>query len=70
MQFGKIIITGLGYSDRGAVLMSFPCDGIQTVSNIIAGVITQLVPNSRCAMMIATNVIVLIGSALIDSRFC
>lgn len=70
MQFGKIIITGLGYSDRGAVLISFGCDGIQTVSTILAGIITQLVPNSRCAMMIATNAIVLVGSALIDSKFC
>lgn len=69
MQFGKIIITGLGYSDRGSVLISFGCDGIQTASTIIAGIITQCVSNSRCAMMIATNVIVLVGSALIDSKF-
>lgn len=35
-QFNKIVLTGLGYSDRKATLMSMPCNTIHLVSVVIA----------------------------------
>lgn len=68
-KFGKLIIRGMGYSDRKAVIMSMPSHAVHLLSNIVAGMVSQMVPNSRCAMMITANVIVLIGSALVESMF-
>jgi hypothetical protein len=48
--------------------MSFPEDAIQLCSVVIAGIFAQLVPNSRCALMIVANTIVLIGAVLVDSK--
>ena len=67
LQFDKIVIQGLGYTERKTVLMAFPEDAIHFMSVIVAGVISQTVPNSRCALMIITNVIVLIGAVLVGS---
>ncbi|XWW92704.1 hypothetical protein V2A60_000629 [Cordyceps javanica] len=64
--FGKIVITGLGYSDRQAVIMSFPCDAVQLFSVVTAGAIAQAIPNVRIATMILTNIVVLIGSVLVE----
>ncbi|KAN0112527.1 putative pantothenate transporter [Hyaloscypha variabilis] len=66
-SFDKIVLTGLGYSDRQATLMSFPEDAIQLCSVVVAGIFAQLVPNSRCALMIVANTIVLIGAVLVDT---
>lgn len=49
--------------------MSFPEDAIQLCSVVVAGIISQLVPNSRCVLMIITNTIVLISAVLVDSEF-
>lgn len=69
-QFDKIVLTGLGYSDRRATLMSFPEDTIQLCSVIVAGIFAQVVPNSRCALMIVANIIVLVGAVLVNSEYC
>ena len=63
------MIEGLGYSDRETTLMALPEDAIHLMSVVVAGVISQTVPNSRCAMMIVSNVIVLIGAVLVGSEF-
>lgn len=47
--------------------MSMPSNAVQLASNVVAGTVSQLLPNSRCAMMISANAIVLIGSALVES---
>ncbi|KAJ9137556.1 Pantothenate transporter [Pleurostoma richardsiae] len=65
--FDKIVVRGLGYDDRQTVLMAFPEDAVHLMSVIVAGVISQTVPNSRCAMMIVTNIIVLVGSVLVGT---
>lgn len=62
------MLTGLGYSDRQATLMSFPEDAIQLFSVVVAGFAAQAIPNSRCALMILANTIVLIGAVLVDSQ--
>jgi ACS family allantoate permease-like MFS transporter len=49
--------------------MSFPEDAIQLCSVVVAGIFAQLVPNSRCALMIVANTIVLIGAVLVDSKY-
>ena len=67
VKFGKIVITGLGYSDREAVIISYPCDAVQLVSVVASGILAQAIPNIRIALMIITNVIVLIGSVLVES---
>lgn len=67
-QFGKIVIQGMGYSDRESVVISFPTDAVQLFSVVAAGAIAQLIPNTRIALMIFTNVIVLIGSVLVESE--
>ncbi|KAJ5825566.1 pantothenate transporter [Penicillium riverlandense] len=64
--FGKIVLQGLGYSDRETVVMGMPANGIQLLINVLAGVISQVIPNTRCMMMILANIIVLIGSVLIE----
>lgn len=69
MQFGKIVLQGLGYSNRETIVMGMPADGIQLIVNVLAGVISQVIPNTRCLMMILSNIIVLIGSVLIQSEF-
>ncbi|CAI7590541.1 unnamed protein product [Penicillium pancosmium] len=65
--FSKLIIRGMGYSDRESVVMSMPSNAVQLASNVVAGTVSQLLPNSRCAMMISANAIVLIGSALVET---
>ncbi|KAE8151605.1 major facilitator superfamily domain-containing protein [Aspergillus avenaceus] len=65
--FGKLILTGMGFSSRRAVLLANPSHAVQLMSNVIAGAFASLIPNSRCAMMIFTNVIVLIGSVLLET---
>lgn len=69
MQFGKIVLRSLGYSDRETVVMGIPCDGIQLLIIVLAGIISQVIPNTRWMMMILANIIVLIGSVLIESKF-
>lgn len=59
----------MGYSNRESIVLSFPQDGVQLVSTVLAGAVSQLLPNTRCALMIVANVIVLIGSALVESMF-
>ena len=49
--------------------MSFPEDTIQLCSVIVAGIFAQVIPNSRCALMIIANTIVLIGAVLVNSKF-
>ncbi|CAL5868794.1 uncharacterized protein PFLUO_LOCUS3021 [Penicillium psychrofluorescens] len=65
--FGKIVLQGLGYSNRETIVMGMPADGIQLIVNVLAGVISQVIPNTRCLMMILSNIIVLIGSVLIQT---
>jgi ACS family allantoate permease-like MFS transporter len=67
-KFDKIVLSGLGYSDRDVTLMSFPEDSIQLLSVVVAGIASQMIPNSRCALMILANTVVLIGAVLVDSR--
>ena len=69
-QFDKIVISGFGYSDRQTTLMSFPEDAIQLFSVVVAGFASQAIPNSRCALMIVANTVVLIGAVLVDSELC
>lgn len=66
-SFDKIVLTGLGYSDRQATLMSFPEDSIQLCSVVIAGIASQVFSNFRCALMIIANAIVLIGAVLVST---
>lgn len=68
MQFSKLIITGLGYSDREAVVMSFAFDAIQLTSVVASGLFGQFIPNCRIALMLINNVIVLVGSVLVESK--
>jgi ACS family allantoate permease-like MFS transporter len=49
--------------------MSFPEDTIQLFSVVVAGIFAQVVPNSRCALIIVANAIVLIGAVLVNSKF-
>jgi uncharacterized membrane-anchored protein len=67
-KFDKIVLTGLGYSDRQATLKSFPEDTIQLLLVIATGIFSQIVPNSRCVLVIIANTIVLIGAVLVNSR--
>ena len=69
MKFDKIVLTGLGYSDRQATLMSFPEDTIQLCSVVIAGIASQVFSNFRCGLMIIANTLVLIGAVLVSSKF-
>ncbi|KAH7153873.1 hypothetical protein DER46DRAFT_510987 [Fusarium sp. MPI-SDFR-AT-0072] len=56
-SFSKIVLTQtLGYSSRQATLMGMPSNTIHLVSVVFA-----------CYVMIATNVIVLIGAVLVDN---
>ena len=48
--------------------MALPEDAIHLMSVVVAGVISQTVPNSRCALMIVSNIIVLIGAVLVGSK--
>lgn len=66
-NFDKIVITGLGYSDRQADLMSFPGDTIQLVSVCLAGLVTALIPNFRLGVSLISNCVVLIGASLISA---
>lgn len=69
LQFDKIVLTGLGFSDRQATLMAFPEDAIQLGSVIVAGIFSRVFYNARCVLMILANTIVLIGSVLVDSMY-
>ncbi|KAH7240297.1 uncharacterized protein BKA55DRAFT_621526 [Fusarium redolens] len=56
-SFSKIVLTQtLGYSSRQATLMGMPSNTIHLVSVVFA-----------CYVMIATNIIVLIGAVLVDN---
>lgn len=47
--------------------MSFPEDTIQLCSVIVAGIASQMIPNCRCALMIISNTVVLIGAVLVNT---
>ncbi|KAJ5719407.1 pantothenate transporter, partial [Penicillium malachiteum] len=66
LRVGKLILTGMGYSSRESIVLSFPQDGVQLVSTVLAGAVSQIFPNTRCTLMITANVIVLIGSVLVE----
>ncbi|KAH7025665.1 uncharacterized protein B0I36DRAFT_293256 [Microdochium trichocladiopsis] len=67
-SFSKVVLTtGLGFSSRQSTLMGMPSNAIHLVSVILAGWFCSRYRNTRCYMMIATNVIVLIGAVLIDN---
>lgn len=48
--------------------MSYPCDAVQLTSVVVSGVLAQAIPNIRIALMIVTNIIVLIGSVLVEGE--
>ncbi|KAL5586043.1 hypothetical protein FOBRF1_015913 [Fusarium oxysporum] len=67
-SFSKIVLTQtLGYSSRQATLMGMPSNTIHLVSVVFAGWFCTRFKNTRCYVMIATNVIVLIGAVLVDN---
>ncbi|EWY83291.1 hypothetical protein FOYG_13129 [Fusarium oxysporum NRRL 32931] len=67
-SFSKIVLTQtLGYSSRQATLMGMPSNTIHLVSVVFAGWVCTRFKNTRCYVMIATNVIVLIGAVLVDN---
>ncbi|KAF5688741.1 allantoate ureidosuccinate permease [Fusarium denticulatum] len=67
-SFSKIVLTQtLGYSSRQATLMGMPSNTIHLVSVVFAGWFCTRFKNTRCYVMIATNIIVLIGAVLVDN---
>ncbi|KAI7759721.1 hypothetical protein LZL87_009044 [Fusarium oxysporum] len=67
-SFSKIVLTQtLGYSSRQATLMGMPSNTIHLVSVVFTGWFCTRFKNTRCYVMIATNVIVLIGAVLVDN---
>ncbi|KAF5560441.1 DAL5-Allantoate ureidosuccinate permease [Fusarium phyllophilum] len=70
-SFSKIVLTQtLGYSSRQATLMGMPSNTIHLVSVVFAGWFCTRFKNTRCYVMIATNIIVLIGAVLVDTQNC
>ncbi|EOO01553.1 putative allantoate permease protein [Phaeoacremonium minimum UCRPA7] len=66
-SFQKIVLTEtLGFSSRRATLMSMPAGTIHFLSVVLAGWFCSRFRNTRCYMMIFTNVIVVIGAVLVD----
>ncbi|KAI1064180.1 hypothetical protein LB506_007949 [Fusarium annulatum] len=67
-SFSKIVLTQtLGYTSRHATLMAMPSNAIHLVSVVFAGWFCTRFKNTRCYVMIATNIIVLIGAVLVDN---
>ncbi|KAJ6010277.1 hypothetical protein N7522_005293 [Penicillium canescens] len=66
--FSKIVLTEtLGYSSRQATLMGMPSNAIHFFSVVLAGCFCSRFKNTRCYVMIATNIIVLIGAVLVGN---
>jgi len=63
--FNKLIITGLGYTNLQANIMSMPEHAIQLVSIIVAGLLGTYVKSFRCATMILSNIPPLVGGFII-----
>ncbi|KAL6401426.1 hypothetical protein AUP68_15296 [Ilyonectria robusta] len=67
-SFSKIVLTEtLGYTSRQATLMSMPSNTIHLVSVVFAGWFCSRFRNTRCYVMISTNIIVLIGAVLVGN---
>ncbi|KAK4057065.1 hypothetical protein OIO90_001965 [Microbotryomycetes sp. JL221] len=59
-----VIQNSYGASARRTVLLLMPAATVSGVSNLLAGALTYLVPNTRCAAIIFLGLVTLMGAAL------
>ncbi|KAM0790575.1 hypothetical protein ACM66B_004442 [Microbotryomycetes sp. NB124-2] len=64
-SFTPLVIQNVyGATARRTLLLLMPAATVSGVSNLLAGTLTYLVPNTRCLSIIALSVITMIGAAL------
>ncbi|KAJ5626865.1 Major facilitator superfamily domain general substrate transporter [Penicillium herquei] len=64
VTFSSIIVSGLGYSTLITTVLGIPTGVLATVWQILLGVITAHIPNSRCAIIAIADLVPIVCAAL------
>ncbi|KAJ5716329.1 Major facilitator superfamily domain general substrate transporter [Penicillium malachiteum] len=64
VTFSSIIVSGLGYSSLITTVLGIPTGVLATVWQILLGVITAHIPNSRCAVIAIADLVPIVCAAL------